>query len=393
MDKKDKIGVRWLPLERGQSLVLITLVIFALVALLALVLDGGMAYSQRRAAQNAADAGALAGANIYCSTGNVNQALDKAYDYADFNNAPVAHGTSATFSNGAIRVDAQIEYDSFFAGILGYDIMNVGATASAGCFLPCYGNVIPVVLACKPPEEDGSGNWQEGPEDDCFVYEHQDADVRYVIADSNFIECDYGDDVCEQFSQTFSPGLFAWLDLEEGGSGTGKIRAIINGDTDLTIYLPTWYRETTGNRNPIYMDLQDYIDEIFTVPIFNKRCREGDPRVKCIDKCNNDNCEDESVVPSDFYNGSGIEYFNIHRLAQFKIKCVCTGNNNCEHNGNGCSGREALAQKMRDLGANNGQINSMNTVEGVFVQGTSDDVSGRCGDGTGAGLYTIYLDN
>jgi len=49
-------------LERGQALVLIVFAIVALVGLTGLAVDGGMAYSDRRNAQNAADTAALAGA-------------------------------------------------------------------------------------------------------------------------------------------------------------------------------------------------------------------------------------------------------------------------------------------------------------------------------------------
>ena len=52
--------------ERGQTLVLVVLGFLAFVAVLALVLDGGNAYAAKRQAQNAADAGALAGAQYMC---------------------------------------------------------------------------------------------------------------------------------------------------------------------------------------------------------------------------------------------------------------------------------------------------------------------------------------
>ncbi len=47
--------------ERGQTLVLVSLAFLAFVAILALVLDGGNAYTAKWQAQKAADAGALAG--------------------------------------------------------------------------------------------------------------------------------------------------------------------------------------------------------------------------------------------------------------------------------------------------------------------------------------------
>ncbi len=54
--------------ERGQSVVLIALVMVALVAFLGLVLDGGEAYLTRRDTQNAADAAAFAGARVFAAT-------------------------------------------------------------------------------------------------------------------------------------------------------------------------------------------------------------------------------------------------------------------------------------------------------------------------------------
>lgn len=48
--------------ERGQSIVIVTLLFIGAVAMLGLVLDGGNAYLQRRRMQNAADGAALAGA-------------------------------------------------------------------------------------------------------------------------------------------------------------------------------------------------------------------------------------------------------------------------------------------------------------------------------------------
>jgi hypothetical protein len=47
--------------ERGQSLVLVALAMIGLLAFAGLALDGGLAYTTRRVAQNAADSGAIAG--------------------------------------------------------------------------------------------------------------------------------------------------------------------------------------------------------------------------------------------------------------------------------------------------------------------------------------------
>jgi hypothetical protein len=397
MGKIKKLTFQKIAGEGGQSLVLIALVIFALVALLALVLDGGMAYAQRRAAQNAADAGALAGATIYCATGDVDGALAKALEYSvnyNHSNRPRTEldeenyqGTTASLMEGKVTVNAPITYPAFFASIFGYSDMTVSATASAGCFIPCLGNVIPIVLACGPPDAEG---YVEGQEEDCFVYENDPEVVeepRYVIADTTFVDCEYGDDVCEEYSKVFSPGLFSWLDVE-GTHGTNAIRRIIRGDTTFTLNLPMWFRGTTGVRDPVYQELADRIDEIFVVPVFDSRCVDGDPR----HDRNKEECEDKIKAGDNFLTGdtidnSSAEYFRVIRLALFQLKCVCRGDNSCVDNGNGCFGREYLVEEA-EL-----RSQSLKTIEGVFLKGISSDVFGRCGDGTGAGLYTIYLDN
>ena len=56
--------------EKGQALILITLAAVGLFAFAALAIDGSMAFSNKRHAQNAADTAALAGALSYAREGN-----------------------------------------------------------------------------------------------------------------------------------------------------------------------------------------------------------------------------------------------------------------------------------------------------------------------------------
>lgn len=55
------------PRENGQAIIIIALMMVVLMAFLALAIDGGSAYMHRRTAQNASDAGALAGAVVVAS--------------------------------------------------------------------------------------------------------------------------------------------------------------------------------------------------------------------------------------------------------------------------------------------------------------------------------------
>jgi len=71
--------------EKGQALILIALAIVGLVGLTALAVDGGVAYSDRRQAQNAADAAALAAAREMARGGSTTSITDVALSLAAMN--------------------------------------------------------------------------------------------------------------------------------------------------------------------------------------------------------------------------------------------------------------------------------------------------------------------
>ncbi len=71
--------------EKGQALIIIVLAIFGLVGLTSLTIDGGNVYSDRRDAQNAADAAVMATALTKARDGNwqaagLSRAADNDYD-------------------------------------------------------------------------------------------------------------------------------------------------------------------------------------------------------------------------------------------------------------------------------------------------------------------------
>jgi hypothetical protein len=89
------MNIRNHPSERGQALVLIVLTMIALLGFTALAIDGGMVYSDRRHAQNAADAASLAGGGAVASYFEKNHVT---YDNPDFcsNAAVIAAQNDAT---------------------------------------------------------------------------------------------------------------------------------------------------------------------------------------------------------------------------------------------------------------------------------------------------------
>jgi len=68
-------------LEKGQVIPLVVVMLFAIIGMTALILDGGSVLSNRRTAQAAADAGALAGAKRACSGHSDGKVVAETYAY------------------------------------------------------------------------------------------------------------------------------------------------------------------------------------------------------------------------------------------------------------------------------------------------------------------------
>ncbi len=129
--------------EQGQAAVIIALALVGLVAMAALVFDGGAAFSQRRHMQNAADAGAIAGAvklaqgasdsvinatvQEYTVARNRAQAFVATYVPG---NQSVGDGSVPSDATG-IQVLARTNFATFFAAWLGNPSGAVSASARA----------------------------------------------------------------------------------------------------------------------------------------------------------------------------------------------------------------------------------------------------------------------
>ncbi len=90
--------------QRGQSIVLIALLLVALIGLLGLVLDGGRVFGARRSSQNAADAAALAGVRIFASrlvTATESSVWDAIEFYAAENGVTNTTNVKASFINAS----------------------------------------------------------------------------------------------------------------------------------------------------------------------------------------------------------------------------------------------------------------------------------------------------
>ncbi len=118
----------------GQTLVQFAVLMVVLMGFVALAIEGGRIYLERRRMQNAADAGALAGAYQICFGTDGADPLRKAEDYAILQNG--AEWAEATYPDGQtwkVSVVATETLDLGLAAAVGLSEVTVGAEAIAAC--------------------------------------------------------------------------------------------------------------------------------------------------------------------------------------------------------------------------------------------------------------------
>jgi hypothetical protein len=110
-------------------LVQVALLMVVFLILLAFAIDVGHFYQVRRQMQNAADAGALAGARELCF-GWPALAEYTAWDYANRNGGV---NITVDITDYVVTVVSRIDTDTYFAGVIGIDTVDIGAEAQAAC--------------------------------------------------------------------------------------------------------------------------------------------------------------------------------------------------------------------------------------------------------------------
>jgi hypothetical protein len=96
--------------EKGQAIALMVIVLAALVAIVALAVDGGRLYYEQRTAQNAADNASLAGALALCERANVNTAAFGSAVTNGFNNNGTTNSVTVNNPPGQGPNAGDIEY-------------------------------------------------------------------------------------------------------------------------------------------------------------------------------------------------------------------------------------------------------------------------------------------
>jgi hypothetical protein len=411
--------------SKGQVLIIVVLMLIGLLAMLALVLDGGNVYTHRRQMQAAADAGALAGARHLCGEDpQQSLAWNAAWDYAVVRND--AQDATIEFpEEGLIEVTTNIEFDPFFVHIIGISDLSASAFAAARCAVPSYGSVMPIAWNCTPPEPEGEG--EEPPEGVCdFALWDEDGppepltDYLYVFmdsisddfdciyppnttpydSDSDWIEgtydCDWDDD---GENDVFDASDRGWLDIDGiPNDGANDIRdkliAACGGEGGEYIRDHTWVGGKPGGETASFLDVKEYCEgKEVIIPVFDATCGDptNEPETVCVFDPEHFNPPDEYVPRQ-----GASYYYHIVAFASFHITCVhASGSDSVNEQmfpdppfekKSRCPGRN-----MAHLSAGQGfySIGTPLTIEGYLTDNISPDVGGL--GGYDSGTYIIYL--
>ncbi len=122
--------------ESGQAIVLVAILMVGLVAVVGLVTDGGLVFSQRRDLQNVADAAALAGA-MQIDEGAYRASGEVILDEAAARQAAVEYLEAESVSYSVVVGPTQVEVSvsrqasTGFLRVVGINGVEISATASA----------------------------------------------------------------------------------------------------------------------------------------------------------------------------------------------------------------------------------------------------------------------
>lgn len=348
--------------QRGQILLITSLLMITLLGMVAIVVDGGFAWGQMRRTQNGADAAAEAGAvqlmqhmngNATVTDSTIATAVSQAASnngvtvnaayYTDTSGTLLrSDGSTTTATADAVRVgsgtiprcnancagsdasgvraDTSRAFNTFFARVLGYTSLNAGANATAvsgyvtdacqtadGC--PLLPVTVPVtVVTCDGqnnpvPQVDGSG--QPIP---YMKY------VHYTLP------------LCKN-----GPGNVGWLDWTPPGGGASEVADNISNPQARDITLPEWYYITeTGNINSSQVDnaLNAWSGKVVFIPMFDSTCNL-DPPGPAVDAC---------PPPNVGGNGQN-QWYHLPQVGAFLLDypqgAFITGNNRSECAGSG----------------------------------------------------------
>jgi hypothetical protein len=403
-------------LSKGQVLPLIVLMMFVIIGMIALILDGGAILSFRRSAQAAADAGALAGAQRVCR--GYSDWKSVAESYAINNGASSA---VATLNGKEVTVVAEESNPSFFARIFGQDTLQASASATAGCFYPdAAKRVLPISFYYKSPpvnakdavcDTDGSCTLVAWDFDELMTALSTTSmidtttdpgtvnlplDDIYIISDKTKV-CEKnvtGDIICSEMEGLTSGGNRSFLDLNDVPQ-----KIIADGLTE-DLHLPVWVNGEPGAVTSVYKPsnfITDYPPivgyeslsaRLYFLPVYDKYCMN----------CGCEPTEDYDPIYCDQYNSPA---YHLVGFGSFVVTCVQM-NSKCEYGdcvlagGPYNVGGVEVADVKKDicpglLASDPQQENVTSAIEGYFVEEFPADQYLWGTEGVDVGVYLIDL--
>ncbi len=246
-----------------------------LLAFVGLAIDGGSVYSQRRQMQNAADAGALAGAREIC-WGNPANATSTARTYAINNNGAEAAAVTLTRGGWGVDVVASENVATSFVRLIGINSIAVpaeaeavcgGATSACGLWPIGLDQAIWLNLynggaGCGDAFYVWSGN-NANQNPDCTVYDCDvDNDGRNdVVSMQGRAWLDFSDNVTpsDPFQDT----------CVQNGCGTQELACWIRSDSNVRLSLPACISGDNGTRAGTKMKWNRALGDYVSVPLFD----------------------------------------------------------------------------------------------------------------------------
>jgi hypothetical protein len=294
------------PRRYGQTLVQVAMLMMVFFAFMAIAIDVGHIFNERRRMQNAADAGALAGAWEICF-GDPALAEVTAREYAtDRNHAQVA---DVSVAGGTVTVYAREATDLYVARILGIPTADINAVAVAACGPAnrlC--GIWPISFHLNRWIELGDDCYDPGPPGSTGVPFYVFNDRRFEEDDDCYYRDSYGNchTICEACicnkippddeAYVVGPGHRGWLLFPQpsppfpdelscaGNCGSNQVRCWIDsGSYSGEVEIPQTGEEfclpgQPGVAENVRIEIKrDHIGETPNVLIWNDECAEGDP--------------------------------------------------------------------------------------------------------------------
>lgn len=273
--------------QSGQTLIMVAIALLVLLFFVALAIDGGHLYAERRRMQNAADAGALAGAWEICF--GTEDPWVKAQNFAEQNGAErydparPSETTEAFVGAWTVRVDARETTPTFIARVMGIDEALITASAKAACGEAASAcGLWPVALAQSRWEEivEAGGCENATP----FYLWHGDNDEQ--IPDCEIYDCDVPDetgykdginDIVDQegrayldFSDFANPEFPDHCPIKEGCGSDELYCRFLEGSAEI-ITIGDCLPGLGGTRAVIRKAVEERIGDAVSFPIFDSK--------------------------------------------------------------------------------------------------------------------------